>query len=68
MDKIIDYCICLSTVKSLENEVKAKISDGWQPLGSPFKTDMNDKPIAQVLVKYQPHGNSEPPLTTKRIY
>ncbi len=56
MEKIIDYCILLSTVTDLENEVKAKITEGWQPFGTPFKTDMNDKPIAQVLVKYQPGG------------
>ena len=35
--KILEYCLVSERVRSeLEQEVKDKISDGWQPYGFPF--------------------------------
>ena len=67
--KIIDYCLVQESVlfdnpydlsnplTEIEEDVKAKISEGWQPLGGisvSSDTDMGGKRVyTQALVRYQ---------------
>lgn len=65
MKKIVDYTIVTNeygVIKTLINEVKAKVADGWQPHGS-LCTSGNTS-LHQAMVKYelviQPAPTAEP--------
>lgn len=57
MREIIDYEIILEDglkegLKPLEDEVKKRIKEGWEPLGAPFECGKDRSFMAQAVVKY----------------
>lgn len=54
MEKIVDYYIAVSgEIQELEDLVKEKLSEGWQPLGGAFQGGKDMSYLNQTLVKIQ---------------
>ena len=54
MKRIIDYTIIVAIeTEEMETEVKDRMSEGWQPFGSPFQGGKDMSYLMQALVKYE---------------
>jgi len=57
MKRIVNYSIIVGgDVESVEAGVKAKLEDGWQPLGG---LSQGSKDLLQALVKYEDSLNAQ---------
>lgn len=54
MKRITDYTIVVAEeIENMEAEVKARMAQGWQPLGAPFQGGKDMSWLMQALVKHE---------------
>ena len=54
MKRIVDYTIIVGEdIPNMEEQVKDRMAEGWQPFGGPFQGGKDMDWLMQALVKYE---------------